>query len=464
MDKKKLRDCLYQKYITPTERTGEDYIGIEIEMPVVNLSGKATDFSVTQAAAASFIEHYHFEPVGRDENGIVFSATDPVTGDNLSFDCSYNNLELSFGKEKRLTIINKRFEEYVTFLNKELEKSGHMLTGMGINPYYKNVRKDFLPVPRYQMLEGFLKRYKDWKVPMYFHPYPDFATYASASQVQLDIEKGKLLDTIHAFSVLEPVKAVLFSNAWMADEPELLCIRDRFWENSTHGINPHNIGMYDRRPETIDELLDYISRTSVFCTMREGHYVHFKPIPIIDYFDLDHVVGEYYEHGVYTPFTFKPEREDIQYLRTYKFIDLTFRGTIEYRSACCQPFFSAMSVAALQLGLAEQTKELAEILDNDESIYHHGYSEAELRHILNLREWPEFVEKKGLRKLCLSVLELAKEGLQKRDENDVVFLDPLFDRADKLMSPARQMVESLEAGTPMEEYIRYYGSILPDSH
>ena len=53
MDKKKLRECLYKKYITPTERTGEDYIGIEIEMPVVNLSGEATDFSVTQVQQGS---------------------------------------------------------------------------------------------------------------------------------------------------------------------------------------------------------------------------------------------------------------------------------------------------------------------------------------------------------------------------------------------------------------------------
>ena len=459
MDKKKLRECLYQKYITPTERPGEDYIGIEIEMPVVNLAGEATDFSVTQAAANRFIEHYKLDPVGKDKNGQVYSATDPVTGDNLSFDCSYNNLEISFGKEKSLDVINHRFVDYVSFLNKELEKSGHMLTGMGINPYYKNVRKDFLPVPRYQMLEGFLKRCKDWKIPMYFHPYPDFATYASASQVQLDIEKDQLLETIHAFSMLEPVKAVLFSNSWMEDEPELLCMRDRFWENSTHGINPHNIGMYDRRPDTIEELLDYISRTSIFCTMREGHYIHFKPIPIIDYFDLDHVTGEYYEDGVYTPYTFKPEREDFSYLRTYKFIDLTFRGTIEYRSACCQPFDSAMSVAALQLGLAGQTAELAEILDNDESIYHHGYSDAELRNILNLRDWPKFIDKKGLRALCLSVLELAKKGLAERDAKDVRYLEPLFDRADKLMSPARQMLESIEAGTPMEEYVRYYGKV-----
>ncbi|MBR1873973.1 MAG: glutamylcysteine synthetase [Eubacterium sp.] len=459
MKKEKMRECLYKKYITPTERKGEDYIGVEIEMPVVNMNGKATDFSVTKSVANLFFDTFGFDAVGKDAFGQVYSATDSVTGDNLSFDCSYNNLELSFGKEKTLSEINSRFVRYVEWLNREFGKKGHMLTGMGINPNYKAVRKDFLPVPRYQMLEGFLKRYKDWKVPMYFHPYPDFATYASASQVQLDIERDDLLETIRVFSLLEPVKAVLFANSWMSDEPELLCIRDRFWENSTHGINPHNIGMFDRIPETMEELLDYISRTSIFCTMREGHYIHFKPIPIIDYFDMDHVVGEYYENGVYTPYSFKPERNDIEYLRTYKFTDLTFRGTIEYRSACCQPFSDAMCVAALQVGLANRTAELDEILSKDTSIYHHGYSEVELRHILNLRDWPEFINKKGLRDLCLAVLELAKKGLNEREPNDVRFLDPLFERADTLISPARQMIEGVNAGTPIMDYVRFYGKI-----
>ncbi|MBO6108784.1 MAG: glutamylcysteine synthetase [Eubacterium sp.] len=456
MKKEKMRECLYQKYIKPTERKGEDYIGIEIEMPIVNLDGEATDFDVTRNAAESFIKNFGFEAVGIDRDGHVYSATEPKTQDNLSFDCSYNNLELSFGREKSLDVINKRFKIYTDFLNKELSVHRHMATGMGINPNYEKVRKDYLPVPRYQMLEGFLKRYKDWKVPMYFHPYPDFATYASASQVQLDIEKDKLVDTIRAFSLLEPIKAVLFANSWMRSEPDMLCVRDIFWENSTHGINPHNVGMYDRRPDSIEEILDYISRTSIFCAMRDGHYIHFKPIPIIDYFDNDHIVGEYYENGNYTPYTFKPEKSDIKYLRTYKFIDLTFRGTIEYRSACCQPFSDAMTVAALQLGLADHTGELLEILEADEAIYHHGYSDVELRHILNQRNWPEFIDRVGLKKLIFQVLELAKKGIAVRGEDNEQYLEPLFERADSLMSPARQMVEGVEAGTPMNEFVRYY--------
>lgn len=459
MDKEQIREALYQRYIAPTEQKREDYIGIEIEMPVVNLTGKATDFDVTKAATESFCRERGFETLGIDTEGSCYSATDPVTGDNLSFDCSYNNMELSFGKEKELNAIWNRFSEYVTALNDDLRKHDHLLTGMGINPGHKVNRKEFLPVPRYQMLEGYLRRCRDWKYPMYFHPYPDFATYACASQVQLDVTKDRLIPTIKAFSLLEPVKALLFDNAWMEEESGNLCVRDMFWENSTHGINPHNIGMFEQLPENIDELLEYISTTSIFCTERDGHYLHFQPIPVIEYFERDSIDGEYFENGEYHPYSFTPESDDLRFLRSYKFEDLTFRGTIEYRSGCCQPFADAMSVAAFHIGLSEDVEKLASILQKDTVLYHHGYTAGELRKLMNGRTLPEFVDRQKLVCLINRVLDIAEKGLKKRGFGEESFIEPLYERAARLKSPALAMVEGLEAGRDMRDYILEYAEV-----
>ena len=270
MNRNSVRALLYEKYIAPTERPRNKSIGIEIEMPVVNLSGGPTDFSVTQASARSFYEQFGFACTGKDAFGQCYTATDPVTGDNLSFDCSYNNMELSFGKEQDLRVLDRRFRDYVSFLNAQLRAEGHTLTGMGVNPRWDVNDNSFLPVPRYQMLHRYLSMSRNWSEKMYFHPYSAFGAFASASQVQLDVQKDHLLTVLKAFSLVEPVKAVLFHNAYLSGEPELLCARDLFWENSTHGINPHNVGMYERIPETIDELLDYIATTSIFCAEREG--------------------------------------------------------------------------------------------------------------------------------------------------------------------------------------------------
>ena len=36
-----IRKAIYDKYIAPTKKERPDYIGVEIEMPVVNLNGQA---------------------------------------------------------------------------------------------------------------------------------------------------------------------------------------------------------------------------------------------------------------------------------------------------------------------------------------------------------------------------------------------------------------------------------------
>ncbi|MDO5783756.1 MAG: glutamylcysteine synthetase [Eubacteriales bacterium] len=459
MKRNEIKTHLYEKYIVPTVQPRERYIGIEVEMPVVNLSGGPVDFAVPQQAAAAFIQAFGFEPQDYDDEGVCYTATHPENGDNISFDCSYNNLELSLGREKLLGTLEKRFQTYVSFLNQQLGKSGYILTGMGINPHYTANSKEFLHVERYRMLERYLQQYRKWKVPMYFHRYPDYPTYASASQVQLDVRKECLIPTIKAFSLVEPVKAVLFNNSCLPEEPELLCTRDMMWENSTHGINPHNIGMFEHLPESEDELLEYISTTSIFCTERDGHYIHFQPIPIIDYLERSAVEGEYYADGTYHTIVFQPEEQDLKYLRSYKFEDLTYRGTIEFRSVCCQPFRDVMTVAAFHAGLMNHVEELAALLEQDTSIYQHGYSASELRKILNRREWPEFIDRDGLKQLCLSVLDLACEGLQETGFGEEHYLKPLYERAMQLTSPGRHYVDALDAGVSQKQLILEYASL-----
>ncbi len=459
MNRDVIKELLYEKYIAPTEKPRTKYVGIEIEMPIVNLSGEATDYAVAQQAAAALIEKFGFEPQDYDDEGVCYTATHPKNGDNISFDCAYNNLELSMGKEMRLETLEQRFQTYVLFLNKELGRSGHILTGMGINPNYAVNSKDFLHVERYRMLERYLKKSVEWNVPMYFHPYPDYPTYASASQVQLDVQKDRLISTIRAFSLVEPVKSVLFNNSWFPEEPDNLCVRDLLWEYSTHGINPHNIGAFQKIPNSMDELLEYIASTSIFCTERDGHYIHFEPVPIVEYLERDSVSGEYYENGIYCPITIHPRESDLKYLRSYKFEDLTYRGTIEFRSVCCQPLHDAMSVPAFHVGLMEQVEELEELMERDTVLYQHGFTAYELRNILNQREWPEFIDRKGLKRLCIEVLDLAKKGMASYGYHEEQYLMPLYERAETLTSPGRRFADAMDRGEDKNQWIWSYSLV-----
>ncbi|MDR0854547.1 MAG: glutamylcysteine synthetase [Clostridiales Family XIII bacterium] len=462
MNRNDVLELLYKKYIEPTKKNRDLFAGIEIELPVINLDKKPVDFTLVQDVTQQFKDRFGFYKAVIDENKETQSLVNFQNDDILSYDCSYNNLELSLGKEADIGVAHKRFTEYYEFLEGALGVKNHTLTGLGINPYRKY--NNLVPIPngRYRMLFHHLQTYEKYRprVPMFFHPYPAYGMFSSASQVQLDVQEDKLIDTIKAFSLLEPLKAVLFSNSVLTEEhEEFICYRDMFWENSTHGINPHNIGMFDALPESIDELIEYIASTSIYCTEQDSKYINFEPINIVEYFAKEQVTGEYYCGGEYKDITFVPKVQDLAYLRSFKFEDLTFRGTIEFRSVCCQPIRDEWTVSAFHLGLINKVSEVNELLSNDRVLYHRGYTATELRRLLNLRKWPEFVDFPALTKLLLQVLKIAESGLRERGLGEDVYLAPLFSRAERLTNPARELLANLENGVTIETIIEDYAKL-----
>lgn len=461
-DDSNIREMLYKKYIEPTKKTRPHRIGIEIEIPIVNMSGDAVDFEVVHKVTGKFMQRFDMKAEGIDDNGDVYLAVND-TGDSLSYDCSYNNLELSLACGDDLLEIADRFKTYYKALQEFFADYDHALTGMGVNPN-KDVNNN-IPVPseRYRMLFHHLHSYPKYKeVPMYFHHYPAFGTFASASQVQLDVDYKDLIRTIKAFSMIEPIKALLFSNSVIPDEREdMICVRDMFWENSTHGINPHNIGMYECDFDNVDELLSYLLSTSIYCVMRDGKYVNFEPVSFVEYLKLDRVDGEYYDRvdSRYKKISITPEAGDIDFLRTFKFEDLTYRGTIEFRSCCTQPIADSMTVGAFHLGLQSRLAQLEELLESDTVLYRHGYTAVELRHMFVRRKFPGYVDQDQLYDLITKVTDLAADGLRERGRGEEQLLKPLYDRIAGRTCPGLTMMERLAAGESMEKLIRDYGEI-----
>ena len=336
----------------------------------------------------------------------------------------------------------------------------YTLTGMGVNPY--RIYNNNVPIPngRYRMLFHHLHSYPRYSsLPMHFHHHPAFGTFSSASQVQLDVKDKDLITIFRAFSRLEPVKALLFSNSvLLGEDDQMICVRDMFWENSTHGINPHNVGMYECDFYSEDELLDYISSTSMYCVERDGKYLNFAPTPLLTYMELPEIEGEYYnpESGGYETCAIKPELADLQYLRTFKFEDLTFRGTVELRSCCTQPIRDTFCVAAFHLGLLEKLRELDELLEKDQVLYHHGYTASELRHLFVRSQYPPYISREGLYRLVGEILDLARAGLTARGMGEEIFLDPLYDRWRRKSNPAADMLRMLQEGQNIEDVIMLY--------
>ncbi len=460
MEQSTIDRAIYNKYIAPTKHERERFIGIEIELPIINLNKEPVDENVIFKMSAAFCEHFGFVVVGRDADGNANSMQDDITGDNLSFDCCYSNLELSLGKSDDLNEIKNRFDGYYKFINEYFSNYNYTLTGMGINPYYKINHNKPIPNERYRMLYHYLHSYRKYDdTSLRFHKFPTFGTFTSASQVQLDVFYKDLVTVINTFGKLEPFKSLLFANSYLPDEPELLCARNMLWEHSMQGYNPHNIGMFEYELKDVDDLVEYIKSTSIYCTMRNGKYIDFKPVPINEYLKLEKVNGEYFDGNKYRSIEVEPCLEDLEYLRTFKFEDLTYRGTIEFRSMCTQPINASMSAAAFHIGLLEKVEELKDLLDSDKVIYSHGYNASELQRMFSQKELPDFVNQKELKSTLRRILDLSAEGLKQRKKNEESFLTPLYERADSLSNPAKLMLYGIETGASLEDYIRKFSLI-----
>ncbi len=458
MDNNTAKTMLYDRYIKPTVGNKNNFIGVEIEMPILNLNKDAVDFSLIHGIADDFIKHFGFCVVGVDDNGDVYSAESKENGDIMSFDCSYNNLELSFGKATNLFEIKKRFEEYYSYFQSLLTPHNYTLTGMGVNPF--RIYNHNVPIPngRYRMLFHHLGSYKKYEnLPMHFHSFPAFGTFSSASQVQLDVNSEELVDVVNVFSKLEPIKALLFSNSVMlGEDEENLCYRDIFWENSTHGIDPHNIGMYDVEFNSVDEILNYIATTSIYCVEREKKYINFEPILFAEYLSKKEVEGEYFENGEYKTIKFAPQKEDINYLRTFKFEDITFRGTIEFRSVCCQPISDSMTVSAFHLGIKNNLEKTKQLLENDRVLFGNGYNATELRKMLITSKLPLFAGEDRLYGLAKSVVDLAFDGLKSRGFGEEELLLPLYQRIENRQNPAQKMLSLKNSGIDITEIVKQF--------
>ena len=249
------------------------------------------------------------------------------------------------------------------------------------------------PVPngRYRMLLHHLSSYRNYKGKLLFHDIPYYGLISCSAQTHLDVTEDELIRVINVFNRLEPLKALLFANS--PYEGGYLCVRDHLWRESMHGLNPHNVDGFDIELGSVEELVSYIKSMSLYCLERDGRYINFTPLPLDEYF------------------------------RSFKFVDLTFRGTVELRSTCMQPISEALGVPAFNLGLKVNLDKLEKLLDTEGNIYRQGYNVIELRKLFVMRKLPAFAEEEGVRDLLLKVLDIARDGLISRGYGEERFLE-----------------------------------------
>lgn len=418
------KELLKQRYYEPIKEQPELFVGIELEYPVVNLGGNATDVSLTKRLLAYLLDNFDFQADKYDSDNNPIQLIDKASGDMILFEVSYNTIEFAFAKAERISEVEERLDTYLGIIQPYLQNDNHELQGWGVNPNW--AKNDNRPVksPRYEMLMDFLGLSKAKNNP-FFHDYPEYGSFICGSQVQLDVSKTSYLRVLNAFNQIEGPKAVLLANSdfWGSDW-DLALSRDVFWENSMHGVFKENAGVFPKVFKSEDDYFSYLSETAIFTAKRGDETYYFEPIRAKDYLSTPSVKARSI-HGEVV--TIEPSEEDFKTHRSYQFQDLTTRGTVEFRSVCTQPFSATFAPAAFHLGLLVNLETLESILKDTSLFEVFDYDYLRIRCLFSKKEISKD-DFKLILPLTEALLTCAEDGLKNRGFGEEVYLAPLQER------------------------------------
>lgn len=418
------KELLKQRYYLPIKEQPGLFVGIELEYPVVNLSGNATDVSLTKQLLIYLIDNFGFKADKFDSDNNPIQLIEQASGDMILFEVSYNTIEFAFAKASRIAEVEERLDAYLSMIQPYLRNHNHELQGWGVNPNW--AKNDNSPVksPRYEMLMDFLELSKAKNNP-FFHNYPEYGSFICGSQVQLDVSKISYLRVLNAFNQIEGPKAVLLANSefWGSDW-DLAISRDVFWENSMHGVFEENAGIFPRVFKNEDDYFSYLSETAIFTAKRAEETYYFEPIRAKDYLNKS-AIQAWSIHG--NEVSIKPSEDDFKTHRSYQFQDLTTRGTIEFRSVCTQPFSATFAPAAFHLGLLVNLERLENILKDSPFFEAFDFDYPRIRRLFSKKDISD-TDLKLIFPLTEALLVCAEDGLKSRGFGEEIYLAPLKEK------------------------------------
>ena len=416
------QQLLAKRYLVTLKDNPEQYIGVELEFPIVNTMGNKTEVLVTKALFKYLQEVDEFKAIKLDDDGKPVQLQHKRNKDQIVFELSYNTIEFAFEKTKTIQEVESRFHHYLGIIQPFLRERQHQIEGSGIHPYWRINDNQPVKIDRYKMLIRFLQL-SGQDPNNRFHHYPDYGTFICGNQVQLDVSRSNYLEIINAMNKVEPAKAYLFANSIFDGENWNTKIsRDIFWEDSMHGYYQENVGVNPKAFINEQEFLEYLAKTALFYVYREDEILYFEPIRVEDYLAKEKIVA-YHLDG--TKQEIKPQEEDIKNHRSYHFQDLTTRGTIEYRSVCTQPLNKTFAPIAFHVGLHHNIKELEEYLAQNIVFDFSKENPKQLRRQYSKKNLTES-ELEKIKQYSLDLLKISRRGLIDRGNNEEEYLVELM--------------------------------------
>ena len=415
-------DLLKHRYLKNIKENPGLFVGIELEYPVANLEGDATNVEVIKNLFRYLVSTLDFTVEKVDDFGCPIQLVDPKSRDAILFEVSYTTIEFAFGKAETIQEVENRFNNYMDVIQRKLGESNHAIVGCGIHPDWDKNENCPVAYPRYRMLMDYLNLSRN-VTKSDLHHFPEYGAFICGSQVQLDVSKSNYLRVINAFTQIEGAKAYLFANSeFTGADWDTKISRDIFWEDSMHGYYQENVGVNPKEFINEKDFLEYLAKTALFYVYRENEILYFEPIRVEDYLAKEKIVA-YRLDG--TRQEIKPQEEDLKNHRSYHFQDLTTRGTIEYRSVCTQPLNKTFAPIAFHVGLHHNIKELNEYLAQNIVFDFSKESPKQLRRQYSKKNLTES-ELEKIKQYSLDLLKISRRGLIDRGNNEEEYLEELM--------------------------------------
>ena len=414
-------DLLKHRYLKNIKENPELFVGIELEYSVASLEGDATNVEIIKDLFHYLVSALDFIVEKVDDFGTPIQLVDPVSQDTILFEVSYTTIEFAFGKAETIQEVENRFNNYMDVIQRQLGESNHAIVGCGIHPNWDKNENCPVAYPRYQMLMDYLNLSRN-VIESDLHHFPEYGAFICGSQVQLDVSKSNYLRVINAFTQIEGVKAYLFANSEFSGEDwDTKISRDIFWEESMHGIYPENVGVNARLFKDKDDFFDYLDHSAIFTAERDGQTYYFYPIQARDYLDTPEIQA-FDLNG--DEVLISPQEKDFETHRSYQYQDLTTRGTVEFRSVCTQSLDRTFASAAFHLGLLVNLDKLEAYLETAPFFKEFGRNYKFLRRQFSKKKLTD-EEETAIIEISKDLLLLAEEGLEMRNKQEMIYLEPL---------------------------------------
>ena len=433
-----VQSIIEDRFIAPLLNKKTGNVGVELEFPMLNMNKEPVDEKVATGLLKHFLKN-GFEVLEKTVDGRpAFIGNAP--GDAISFDNSYNNIEFAMNYGDDLCVIADRFYKYFKDAQKHLSRHNYFITGMGINPYKDYIKQSHVNYSTYNMVDSFLHKYSGGR----FHKYPDFPAYLSSVQTHLDIHPNDMPRAMTLLAKLDFVRALLFSNSPAFDDTDTICFRDYLWEKSGFGQSAKNTGKVDEEFKTLDDIADSFLDRIIFNVIRDGEYKIFEPVTLREYFENE-------KYGAI--------EEDIKTFLSFRTVEITARGTLEVRSDCTQPLYSAFAPPAFSLGIVHNLDRAEEVIKSFLKKTGIKSKNSTLRDKVIYNKEIKGIGFSELSMMLLEIVDVAADGLRKRGLMEQKFLAPLYERADILTCPAKKTAIRLSGGESLESVIYDYGKI-----